>query len=172
MILDNWWIYKKAISDYSIQWSSWNIITPGLIDTNGNSCSIVLDAPWQANYCSMAHNNYASRGEISFTLGSGTIAPTKTDYNLENDITSSFSNVTFTKSSVESSDDLAITYVITGTNNSANTLTISEIGYLKNIYYQASFNTDPVMMAREVLNEPLIVEPNQSFTINFVWTER
>lgn len=172
MILNNWWNYKKGLANSTGFWNSWNYQSPGLYDTSGNTTVMCIDATWNSSYCTMGHNNFSTRAYMHFAVGDGDTPPTSEDYALDNDITSSFSNVTISSvSTTATSENTTITYIITGTNSTSDTLTIREIGYVKDIYYSQSFNTVPVLMAREVLDEPIVVEPNQTFTINFTWTE-
>lgn len=171
MILNNWWNYKKAINDNIVEWSRLTIVDTGMISTSGSSCPIVVDMGWQTAWCTIVPANYAPRGLVSFLLGDGTTEPESTDYALDSDITSSFSNISVIESSVATSDDLTTTFTITGTNSTSQNLTIAEIGYVKSIYYAQTSGTIPVMMARELLDEPLIVAPDETFTITFVWKE-
>lgn len=114
---------------------------------------------------------------LTFSVGSGNTPVDFDDYILDNDISSSFSDLSFS-TSIAVNDDLNCTSCIasmTGKNNSGSEQTIKEIGlymYTGDGRYQEGSGTIAIastttysLMVREVLTTPLVVPAGSLFNI-------
>ncbi len=114
------------------------------------------------------------RANLLPVVGSGSTPATIDDYALENDITSSFANMgnatTLTPGVVDGKACMIYSFIITGTNATANTLTISEVGLYKTAQYASESNMN-ILHVREVLNTPVTVAAGASFSIPMQWIE-
>lgn len=105
-----------------------------------------------------AYFNPSARG-IAF--GSGTTPPQKTDYKLENHITT---GLTYSGNNTNKTDGVA-NWVQTVQNTSTAQITITEVGLFSNFDAQIGFNT--FLLTRTVLDTPVVLQPNEvkTFTI-------
>lgn len=97
-----------------------------------------------------------------FILGTGTTTEKSTDYKLESAITENYDCSTLTKRYIQGAerDYINIFGTITNTGNAA--FTFSEIGW---VAYVSSADNE-FLFAREVLDEPITVEPGESIAAN------
>ena len=107
-------------------------------------------------YISNSNGVYAKNANIlncNIILGTGNTTPTETDYTLSGTVISLTNQTTEVVTQGWNKDcSMEILYKVTGTPTSDTT--ISEIGLVKNFMYN-SFNTDNVLLAREVLDTPI-----------------
>lgn len=113
---------------------------------------------------------------LAMRLGTGTTTPSIVDYHLENDITSSFSSRanSITRDWIDGKG-LVIGIVATGTNSSSDPITINEIGISKNMYFSSGNSSTSYprvctfLFTRDVLEEPITVQPGSNFRIDYNW---
>ena len=108
-------------------------------------------------------------------LGSGTTAPTLDDYLLESPLDSSISNYVSTMVGNGITGGTSTVYTATGTNSSGSTITINEIGIVKDGFFPGSgMGVDSIstLLLREVLTEGIEVPSGQGFSITFEWLEQ
>ena len=121
--------------------------------------------------------NYTLHKNLLPRLGTGDTEVNAEDYCLANDVTSSFSNLTATRSEVVSTDtdgipNAKIVFAIAGVNSSADSITIKEIGLYKVITFYASGNSNQnILFVRHVLDTPITVAAGDSFTLPLQWIE-
>lgn len=137
----------------------------GVKNTSGNTALINFI---QNNNSS---KNWSMRMGLSVKLGSGTTEVTPNDYYLDTAIADgNFTNLALTASSSGGSGKIETVFTITGINASNSTLNITEIAIIKNLYY-SNGSSNPVMIMRGLLSEPLSVPAGEGFTINYKWDE-
>lgn len=172
MILTNYWAYLTAINDFTITTFTTNAyIQTGMKATDGTSNlqiaggSRYTGGPDYAPVC----NNQIRRG-LDLLLGSGTTAPTASDYNVESAV--SLTNISNTTAlSSENGFKTQITQTVRNDGESA--VTINEIGVRKIFYKNVETTAEYayVLMARKVLDTPIIIQPSETKTITFIWDE-
>lgn len=115
------------------------------------------------------NHSYAANLEgVCIYTGSGTTEPTADDYNLESPYTD-VQMTTCTGSSVESSTNTVSrmkTYTATLENKAEENRTISEVGLMVG-FPSSSSDKVKLLMAREVLENPITLEPNDTVTFTF-----
>lgn len=94
-------------------------------------------------------------------FGSGTTPPQKTDYKLENYITT---GLTYSGNNTNLTDGVA-NWVQTVQNTSTEQITITEVGLFSK--YENSVNCNTFLLTRTVLDTPVVLQPNEvkTFTI-------
>ena len=100
-------------------------------------------------------------------VGTGTTPPTAADYCMENELVD---ELTFQSVATRVYDDGRLVYFKTMTNNSGETLTITEVGLSEGWMNNATLSTGnpkpQVLVMREVLEEPIVVAPGGTFTVS------
>ena len=172
MVLRNYWIaFSNLVCKYDDSIGN-KTSSENLYTIAGGSYQILIGGNNDSQRIDTFKNAQLKTRNISFQFGSGTTAPSYTDYALETDITNSISNISFTTDSSASSEGAKTTYIITGVNSSNSSITISEIGLCKNFYTSYNRLLDvPFMLVREVLDTPITVAAGDSFTLTFEWVE-
>ena len=100
-------------------------------------------------------------------IGTGTTLPTGSDYCLENAITSGYSITTKTKSLITYGDKNAIAISAIITNTSDSDIAFSEIGYVAaNVWNPSQGYKTMYLLAREVFDEPVVIEPGGSQAVS------
>lgn len=113
-------------------------------------------------------SNYYSEGESNavfapfrrgIAFGSGTTPPKKTDYKLNNHITT---GLTYNNNSTSSNNNV-LSWVQTVQNTSTEQITITEVGLFSN--YGQDYSC--MLLTRTVLDNPVVLQPNEvkTFTI-------
>ena len=114
---------------------------------------------------------------LSVRVGTGATDVDEEDYQLEADVTSSFTQVALSvQPSVSADGHQIITITWTGMNNSANDITIKEIGLVKSfpMFVSSSIGTsqlgaivsENILIARYILEEPVTINAGDSGTIS------
>lgn len=167
MILANYWKWLNGILTSNPTSTSYDdpVSDIGLKDKNGDAAYITLSS-------SDSTRRYRVRdindGAIWLGSGNGDIAAT--DYAMSSDCTASISDLNYTINSAGTDEGLSRTIAVTGTNNSGNSITITEVGYAKFVEGEQHGNTY-VLIAKNKLNEALTVADGSSFLINVAWSE-
>ena len=107
--------------------------------------------------CNLTQNS----GGIALYLGKGTTKPTENDYTLEDPISVSDLPITIGHVDMQTAIDKFMIVSITVENVTAENITVSEMGLFAAAHY--SGNT-VLMIAREVLDSPVIIEPGVART--------
>lgn len=115
-----------------------------------------------------ANNVFSSNNYNKISVGSGDTLPSIDDYSLENKIT----DLTLVSRTMEPNApeyqqaNKIVTYTATYQNNTSNPITINELGIESGEGYTGSGWGGIVLLCREVLEEPLVIEPNEAYTIS------
>ena len=119
-----------------------------------------------------AYPNYSQKvGDkgVHLVIGSGNTPVTENDYQIENEITAGIKlTVNPTASCRLENDGIAWDYVYYYQNTSNDTLTIKEVGLVGGLSYNKDYYNKPykpVLITREVLEEPIVVPAGGYFTI-------
>ncbi len=99
-----------------------------------------------------------------FVLGTGTTAAKSTDYKVESEITSGIDCSTLQKRYIQGTDQDHINISGVVTNSGTSAITFNEVGWYVKFYLQGTEHE--AMLAREVLTEPITIEPGQSVAVN------
>lgn len=118
---------------------------------------------------SISSDRYSEKSEVPFfnpfgrgiAFGSGTTPPQKTDYKLENYITT---GLTYSGNNTNQTDGVA-SWVQTVQNTSTEQITITEVGLFSTYDNADGYNT--FLLTRTVLDTPVVLQPNEvkTFTI-------
>ena len=169
MVLNNYWIWKAYIdSNYIIESGTIDNPTLGMKDPSGHLAKMCVQTA-AINWPSII-SNWAIRTNLSIVLGTGDATPTAGDVKLFNDVTSlfSFTNTTINTSNEGNREKTIIT--TSGTNLSSSTVTIREVGILKNTI-ALNETGSPVLLVREVLDTPKDISVGSGFLLTFAWEE-
>ena len=173
MVLNNYWLIKTYTEVNTMVSNTYNV-TLGTIDMGGTNRSIYINVGTgsaSATFMNHAVPARCIKADLRAVLGTGTTAPQSNNYALETDVSSSFSDLSTSCSTSSDGSSEVTTITITGTNNTANDITISEIGLYKNLVYNSTGDTGAFLLVREVLAEPFTVLAGSTFTKTFTWTE-
>lgn len=109
---------------------------------------------------------------MDIVVGNGTTPVTADDFKIESEVFDGLQFVSMTKKGVSGSNGkMWIDYYKTMKNNTGETITISEIG-LKNFMYAYQDNKHPILLTREILEQPIVVPNGGIFTVQagIVWS--
>lgn len=122
--------------------------------------STILSAP-SNSYSETSGTSFFNPFGRGIAFGSGTTPPQKTDYKLENYITT---GLTYSGNNTNKTDGVA-NWVQTVQNTSTAQITITEVGLFSKYDNSDSFNT--FLLTRTVLDTPVVLQPNEvkTFTI-------
>lgn len=183
MILNN---YKAFLNFYNTAAFTYSNSTSGVHTAtkmkklNGENISALTG--FTASYStaiSNLGNAIQSKTNLFLRLGTGITAPTAEDYCLESDVTSSLSNISYTRSTQLSDDGMSVTVTlnITGFNNTQSDILVSEYAIVKHIATANTVNTsfdtfyDETLFSRDVLTQPITLEAGKGFALTVTWTE-
>lgn len=123
---------------------------------------------------------YPSSVEDSFTLtaanagisvGSGSTAPTASDYQLVSTITSGLTGNVTSSNNVDANGNASITFTVALTNTSSSNISISEIGYKQEISASDELNgttaTDRVFLLDRSVFDTITIAPSSQVTIDY-----
>lgn len=174
MILNNYWKYLAVMYNSNNVVNEYGGQNTGVKNTSGTTFSITTGTSYSAYYGQLNINLYPRKNTF-VRVGTGDTAVTADDYNLDNDVTASLSNVANSQNIVVNDEGkLITTYIFSATNNTGNALTIKEVGIYKAGIWGGSNGSEPTnscFFARKVLDNPIVVPTGSSFTVNFVWEE-
>lgn len=175
MILKNYKVLKLACNLSTGSSSTGLIYLPASYkDKSGNSYNTL----YSFGYNQLAQISYTGSAPlakeiIDFAVGTGSTPASIEDYALESDVSASFSNKSksVAYANVGANYDCEITLTAYGKNNTASPITISEIGIYNTCIAKNGNDKVSVLMFREVLETPLVVQPNETYHFTLVWTE-
>lgn len=140
----------------------------GLKNTSGNAISFQYASYNDNLELQLTLKNWRPWANLSAKVGTGTTEPAATDYNIENDASSNISGLTTTFNINAGNNAATLTLSISGINNSAAPLTLTEVCIFKDINIASGATC---MILREMLPNPLIVPAGSGFTITLTWAE-
>lgn len=172
MILNNYWKIRWAIETLiTVSSSAPYGIDVGLKDLGGVSRAITL-RPYPNNNVGYTYQAIVRMNSgYNIRLGSGDNELTADDYALTNDVTSSFTNLTYNYVS-DANNHLRRVISISGQNNTNTDITITEIAYTKNLPYDDATQSCEVMYSIVKLDTPINVPANGTFSATFEWVEQ
>ena len=159
MILNNYWKWLGTVQKHAD--ANGSNFDYGIKNISGTSISMYMSASgdYTKNNTLFAYGLYAM-------IGSSTTEPDPTDYTIADDIDLEVScSLTY-----EMNDSLKKTFVVTGTNTTNASITITQVGICKEIKGTNGTPAD-IMVAVAVLSTPLTVPAGDGFTILFDWEE-
>lgn len=168
-----WGWYSKALADYSNEEdmvASKTFYIGGsrgqTLSENNRLCS------WGEGYCP-EDGNWGVLGSGMLILGSGDTPPTEKDYKLESWIpTIDLKPIAFGITSPKKyEDDFIGGFWATYYNVSEENKTVKEVGIISSFYKTIQYNDTSqtkILMAREVLENPVIIKPHEGCTFSFV----
>lgn len=162
MLTNNAKILMRFWLIFSGTWSGYTGC--GVVDVDGNTTSsITVDGPLFTDSVAHGYNvSWASDICCRLKVGTGNSAATAADYKLESEIDSSTLSLLSQNSSVSlRSGECRCDYRATYQNVSSEAVTISEIGLVRKC-------SSTFLLAREVLDTPITVEPNGTCTVTMM----
>jgi hypothetical protein len=168
-----WGWYSKALADYS---NEEDMIASKTFYIGGSRGQTLSEDNrlygWGEGYNANG-SQYGVLGSGMLILGSGDTPPTKEDYKLESWIpTIDLKPIAFgTTSPKKYEDDFIGGFWATYYNVSEENKTVKEVGIISSFYKTIQYD-DPtqtkILMAREVLENPVIIKPHEGCTFSFV----
>lgn len=134
-------------------------LTTGNLSGNINYYSSVLQSLSPSYYSETGSGVYYNLFGRGIVFGSGTTPPQKTDYKLNNHITT---GLTYNNNSTSTNNNV-VSWVQTVQNTSTEQITITEVG----LFSAYSDSQPTLLLTRTVLDNPVILQPNEvkTFTI-------
>lgn len=137
--------------------------TTGTIKDNPMFDSISIKSLASSLYSESGKNIAYAPFERGIAFGSGTTPPQKTDYKLENHITT---GLTYSGNNTNQTDGVT-KWVQTVQNTSTAQITITEVGLFSAYSNWAGQELIPFLLTRTVLDTPVVLQPNEvkTFTL-------
>lgn len=131
---------------------------PNPIETSGQESTTALNFGVNSTNFPFHTNNFSNYSKL--ILGTGTTPEKSTDYNLESEITESYDCSTLSRRYIKggTKDHINVYGVITNTGDAA--ITVNEVGWIVKSF------SSTFLLAREVLNQPVTIEPGEAKTFN------
>lgn len=169
MFLNNWGTYNNVINNYGFSVYSYQTVVAGL-DSNGNNVDMTYQSGSNSTIPSITAN-WRDRYDVSLAVGTGDTEPAANDLHLENDVTSSFSNVSNTYANSADASKVKTLFTFTGINMTGSPITLKEIGIIKRLRCGASSSDvyKTMLINRTLLEEPVTVEHGQTVTLYVEW---
>lgn len=167
MILSNYWKWLDGCFTIAAHRDAY-AVDLGLIATDGTSHSIGLGYEGAE---AITDTNRMMGADLGFNLGSVAGTITADMYAIDNDITTSFKDLTITYAGTATDEGLKRVFTLSARNKTANAVTINQVGITKHMKNVDTAISKNIMLAIFNLNEPLEVPANSNFTITVDWTE-
>lgn len=134
-----------------------------LINIEGNAISSFIPALGTASGGNYVFNS-ANFSKAKLVIGTGNTAEKSTDYCLESKITEGYDCTPLSRQYIQTDkkDAIYVYGVITNTGDSA--ITVSEVGF--EVYDSVNTVSTYFLMARQVLDKPVTIEPGEAKTFN------
>lgn len=172
MVLKNYYIWHYLVEARA--WDGSDVGNLGMKNLRGMDIGSMYagDSSLQSGswYTSMTQWNRFDNLEAH--IGSGDNTYTKDAYSLANDITECFSNIVLSRNYLVEDGEYKRLFTITGTNNTANTLTISEIGIVKTRIMYGGYNEEKALFAVAQLAESITVATGEQFKVKVEWIDQ
>lgn len=121
------------------------------------------------------NQNYVFISGLSVRVGTGTSDVSAMDYCLDNDVSSSMTNLTTNVTISSDNSNIIRQFVTSGINSTDSAITLTELLVTKKIYgfINGTWTSLPteVAMVRYLLDDEIIVPASSGFTITFVWVQ-
>ena len=172
MLVSNFWNYKAFIESRNIDGgSSWNKADIGVFGLDGTNLlfQLMKTDTYGYNYSVMAYLGIKSG--LGFVVGTGVTEPTVSDYSLTTDVTSTFTNRTFSCNTGSDGSSVKTILTWTGVNATSDPISLTEYGITKAIN-TGNASTTPALIMHELFPEPIVVPAGSGITIPIEWTEQ
>lgn len=173
MVVNNYWNYASFFGKNVPEITDFVYNVPGVIAENGSTYDLVVGMNNATATFLQCEKNYAIRNNLFAKVGGSNTDESASQNCLMSDYTSYFSNFTSSISSSVDMDKIKLIVTISGTNSSGRDRTLCELGIFKNVYaWNGNILQTNVMFVRHVLDEPIFVPANESFTKTYQWIEQ
>lgn len=163
MVLQNYWSWRTSIENTEAY--SGSISVSGLKKIDGTAISSLSVTATNATTADISMVNRSMVG-LSLIFGTDDTAPTAEDYALG---ASANIGTSGSVTLIYGAENRQIVFAYTITNLDSSAVTIKEVGIRK--YLSASATRDSaVLLVREVLSEPIVLEANEVKTFTYTWT--
>lgn len=172
MILNNYWKGMKIVESAAAQQNT--SLDFHLVGISGNEIGAILTS-WRSSTSlsdPAVQNSNLRTARTEIRIGKGTGTPTANDYGLFDDCTSDISDLTFNNSTQYQDGAFSQILVINGANNTSNPITITEVGVCKTFLTAAQSYSEPVMLAKTILDNPITVQGGNTFRVIIEWLEQ
>lgn len=166
MILNNYINWKAYIEKNVPYPNSGLYLDLGIYNLSGSKSSLYV-ACGSSSYGNLI-SNWGLKYGLSIRVGSGDTPPEASDSSLASDITSSLSNYNVSYTVGAEDGYMTTVFTVAGTNVSADSITIKEIGITKEPVADVS---GAVMLIRELLDTPKVVASGETFSLTITWAE-
>lgn len=177
MILTNYWNYIDVFGKEIPAISAHYISMPGLKfmdDNDDRAYDVVYGMDSSSSEAAVMAENYAIRYNLGVAIGNGNTAVTTSDRKLDSEIASaSIPDLSYTVTTGIDQNVFKLTAIVTGTNVTANDITIRELGIYKNVHTNSYWSQDVwrLLFVRHVLQSPITVQPTHGFSFAFEWID-
>lgn len=141
--------------------------------TDGNDVSYPIKCNNSGYKMQYFIENTNMKGDVSFRVGTGNTEPAADDYEMANDVTDSLTGTSLTVNHVMGEDGAKVVYTFSASNQTGDSLTISEVGIVKTLKNgeSSSPSRGDVLIARDILDTPVTVPSGSGFVLTYEWTE-
>lgn len=140
----------------------------GIIGTDGTVRYMGIE--FNNTFMSYASEQFRIDKNFYLAVGNGSETLTEDDYILASDISSSFTNLSYSTNLSVEGDEYKRTFTVSGTNNSGSEKTITRVAYYKAMYINQS-TTAPILFAVCELSQAITVANGDSFAITLKWND-
>ena len=173
MVVNNYWNYLSYFGKNVPNVTDFTYDVPGIISESGGTYGLVVGMNNNVDTFLQCEKNYAIRNNLFAKVGGSNATEAANQVSLMSDFTSYFSNFTSTVSSSVDTDKIKLIVTISGTNISGRDRTLYELGIFKSVYaWNGTMIQVNYMFVRHVLDEPIFVPANESFTKTYQWIEQ
>lgn len=143
------------------------VLTSYDVNNTGNNPYSYSTVAWNRATDPNALTNLDTYTGISIILGSGDTQPTIKDVKLSNEVTRNLSYIAGSTSQEESSEYSKLVSV-TYKNNTANTVTVKEVGLMMQQTTPGYSNYRKALLGRVVLDAPIVMSPGDTYTFTYI----
>lgn len=178
MLTHNYW-NLKGYADATPFPSDSNIsVNLGLVDLVGNTFVTQVRSSSRSDIDVEAGSpaQFSIKANTTVLVGSSGSEPTASDFKIGKDETGNFSNLNISMNSAADGDSTKTIYTVSGVNSSENEIVLREIGIVKSLMFQDGYAMSPayaktILLAHELLKNPVTVAAGASFSLTIEWTE-
>ena len=172
MVLKNYYEFLKHLCSYPTQQAPSTSLVKDL--NNNNLAGIYYPTGGGTSYINPALSSRTPKSTLGILIGTGDTPPTYDDYTLENRVTLTSVSTNISYDVVTENNVVKFRTLLTKTvnNNTQDTVTIKEIGVHKGIYTTNNTTYQDILISREILSEPIVIEPNGEATFVFYFDEQ
>ena len=172
MVLKNYYEFLRHLCSYPTQLAPSTSLVKDL--NNANLAGIYYPVGGGSTYLQPDMRSRIPKSALDILIGTGDTAPTYNDYSLENagSLASVSTNISFDVISENNVIKFRTLITKSVNNNTQDTVTIKEIGVYKRVYTTSEASSQNILISREILSEPIVIEPNGEATFVFYFDEQ